>query len=206
MRTLRIRKFMVLGMMMVVMFPWCIYFAIHFHNGATQPMVDETINRIAANSAKWSDPAWQEQMRKQLAESKMKAVILSPAKQEIFRVGYWRENPWMSAQQVTVMENGKVLGTVKISTRWQNDTLASIFALAALILAILFVGFQMRWSVVKPLEAMSKAARRIALGDFDIKLPYSHVTEIAGVRTGFHVMVDGLKGWKEGGNPTDTVP
>jgi nitrate/nitrite-specific signal transduction histidine kinase len=51
----------------------------------------------------------------------------------------------------------------------------------------------MRRSVIKPLEAMSKAARRIAEGDFDIVLPVSHVTEIAEVRTGFEVMVEGLR-------------
>jgi signal transduction histidine kinase len=47
-------------------------------------------------------------------------------------------------------------------------------------------------SVVKPLVAMSKAARRIAKGDLEIYLPVSRVTEIADVRAGFEVMVAGL--------------
>lgn len=46
---------------------------------------------------------------------------------------------------------------------------------------------------MKPLEGMGSGARQIAEGDLDVELPKSIVTEIADVRDGFNVMVEGLK-------------
>ncbi len=51
----------------------------------------------------------------------------------------------------------------------------------------------MRRFILKPLEEMSGSAREIANGDLDVKLPSSHITEIAEVNEGFKVMVGGLK-------------
>ncbi|MHB8647403.1 MAG: sensor histidine kinase, partial [Thermomicrobiales bacterium] len=63
----------------------------------------------------------------------------------------------------------------------------------ALALALLNAGWQMRRSVVKPLEAMGRAARRIAGGNLDFALPESRVKEIAAVRAAFQAMGDGLR-------------
>lgn len=200
MKTLSIRKFMVIGMISVVMFPWFVFIFIHFNNinfkkdpQQTQEKTNEFITMITTDSAKWGNPDWQSNLRKRLNSAKMDAVILSPSNQEIFQSGSWHKNPWMASQQVIVSNNNQIIGTVKLFTKWQNDIVAGLSALSALIIAILFVGFQMRRSVVKPLEAMSKAARRIAEGDFDIDLPVSRVMEIAEVRAGFEVMVEGLR-------------
>ncbi|WP_239615053.1 sensor histidine kinase [Cohnella mopanensis] len=69
--------------------------------------------------------------------------------------------------------------------------LASYFVAA--IGAILFIGWKMGRVVVKPLEAMGVAARRVAGGDLDFELPQSTVAEIAQVRTAFQAMGDGLR-------------
>jgi signal transduction histidine kinase len=126
-------------------------------------------------------------------KTKMDAVILSPTNHQIFKYGYGNRNPWKANQQITVIEKGKVLGTVRLSSQWKNDIVAGLSAMIAMVFAIFFVGFQMRRSVVMPLEAMSGTARRIAEGDLDLNLPISRVTEIAEVRTGFEVMVAGLR-------------
>lgn len=198
MKTLRIRKFMVVGMVSVVILPWFIYFIIHFSTfqGGSQQQsqkLNEAINMIVTNSAEWTNPAWQKKLQKRLSSTNINAVILSPSKQQIFKFGNWHENPWMSNQQITVIEDGRVLGTVKVFSKGENDIFARLSALTALILAIFLVGSQMQGSVVKPLEAMSGTARRIAEGDLDLNLPVSRVTEIAQVRTGFEVMVAGLR-------------
>lgn len=49
-----------------------------------------------------------------------------------------------------------------------------------------------RW-MIKPLEAMGKAARQIAEGDLDIALPPSGVREITEVKNGFDIMIEGLR-------------
>jgi signal transduction histidine kinase len=205
MRTLRIRKFMVLGMISVIIFPWFIYFFIHFSNSTTssngfwqkgqmsQQKLNKTMNMIVKDSAKWTNPVWQKNVKRQLTEAKVDVVILSPTNQQILKTGNSRRGPWITNQQVTVVENGRVMGTVKLTSKWENDVVAGVSAFIALHLAIFFVGFQMRRSVVKPLEAMSRTARRIAEGDLDLNLPISKVTEIAEVRSGFEVMVAGLR-------------
>ncbi|OXM87088.1 sensor histidine kinase [Paenibacillus rigui] len=48
-----------------------------------------------------------------------------------------------------------------------------------------------RW-IVKPLEAVGKAARQIAEGDLDIAIPPMGIREIADVKNGFDLMVRGL--------------
>jgi signal transduction histidine kinase len=204
MKTLRIRKFMVLGMISVVIFPWFIFFAVHFFNTTLQPgsqlqgqrkqnNLNETMKMIASNPDKWTNPEWQNNLHEQLTNAKIDAEILSPSNHQLFKFGYGHGNPWMANQQVTIIEKGKILGMVKLYSKWENDIVASLSAMGALIFAIFFVGFQMRRYVVKPLEAMSGTARKIAEGDLDLNLPVSRVTEIAEVRTGFEVMVAGLQ-------------
>jgi signal transduction histidine kinase len=205
MKTLRIRKFMVVGMISVVVFPWFVYFFVHLINtGTLQPWsqpqsqkqqvtLSQTMNMIVLNSENWANPVWQNNLRKQLTNAGMEAVILSPSNHEIFASSYQYGHHWMSNQQVDVVEGGQVLGTVTLYSQGTNDAVADFSALAAMIFAIFFVGFQMRRNVVKPLEAMSRAARQIAEGDLDFKLPASRVTEITQVRTGFEVMVVGLR-------------
>ncbi|KAF9119985.1 hypothetical protein BGX30_003470 [Mortierella sp. GBA39] len=52
---------------------------------------------------------------------------------------------------------------------------------------------EMRRFLLKPLEKMSRAARQIASGDWEVRLPKSRITEIAEVGDGFDVMVKGLR-------------
>jgi len=63
----------------------------------------------------------------------------------------------------------------------------------AVALALLFVRWQMGRYVVKPLEALSAAARRIAGGNLDFTLPESRVREVAAVCEAFEAMGTGLR-------------
>lgn len=205
MKTLRIRKYMVVGVLSIVVFPWLIYFVVHVINTRTlqpwsqspsqeqQVVVNQTMNMIVTNSANWTDPKFQHTIQKQLTNAGIQAVILSSSNHEIFASAYRHGHYWMPSEQTIVVEGGKVLGTIRLYSPGPNDAVAAGSALAAMILAIFIVGFQMRRFVVKPLEAMSRAARQIAEGDLDFELPVSRVTEIAHVRTGFDVMVAGLR-------------
>jgi signal transduction histidine kinase len=64
----------------------------------------------------------------------------------------------------------------------------------SVIVALIFVQWQMSKYVVRPLEAMSAAARRIAGGNLDFELPASRVREVADVREAFEAMGEGLRG------------
>jgi len=65
---------------------------------------------------------------------------------------------------------------------------------AALLLTLLGVAWFLGRSVLKPLAAMSQAARQIAAGDLDFQIPASQVREVAEVRAAFQVMGDALRG------------
>jgi signal transduction histidine kinase len=199
MKTVRIRKYRVIGVLSVVVFPWLVYCIVlqpwsQWHSQTQQAAVDQVMNVIVRNPGKWTNPSWQEHLRKQLTDDGVEATILSPSNHEIFSSGHIHGPHWMP-QQATVVEDGRIVGTVRVfSARTNaNSAVAGLSALAAMVLAIFFVGFQMGRHVVKPLEAMSRAARQIAEGDLDLHLPVSGVTEIAQVRTGFEIMVAGLR-------------
>lgn len=77
--------------------------------------------------------------------------------------------------------------------RLNSYTVPMFAACAGLLLAFLLVGVQMRRLLLMPLERMSEAARQIAEGNWDVQLPPSTIKEIAEVRDGFEVMVNGLQ-------------
>ncbi|NIK74953.1 signal transduction histidine kinase [Paenibacillus castaneae] len=71
--------------------------------------------------------------------------------------------------------------------------LSSIFSILIPVGVVLFIWRQMGRYVVKPLEAMSAAARKMAGGDLDFELPKTSVREIAEVREALQALGDGLK-------------
>lgn len=85
------------------------------------------------------------------------------------------------------------MGTVTLFTPRRDNGPARAAAEIALALAILNIAWQMRRFVVNPLEAMGRAARRIASGNLDFTLPPSRVREIAQVRDAFEAMGEGLR-------------
>lgn len=74
-----------------------------------------------------------------------------------------------------------------------NPAAAMAAAFAGLVLALAVVGIAMRKSMHRPLGGLSAAARQIADGDWDIRLPASGITEIEEVRAGFEAMAERLR-------------
>lgn len=77
----------------------------------------------------------------------------------------------------------------------QRDSYAVplVAAFAGLLLAFFIIGIRMRRLLLKPLERLGQAARKIAAGDLDVQLPQSSIREISEVRDGFEIMVNGLQ-------------
>jgi signal transduction histidine kinase len=204
MRTLRIRTWLLVGMLIFLALTVLFYhFTDELEQRVLQPWVQHqaqqqdaaagSILRGVANSpARWHDAAWQGSLRAKLGKLGVGALILAPSDTAIFRSGH--VGSWMqSSRQVVVLEGGRQLGTVELFMPVRNNPLAPASAALALVLALLFVGWQIGRGVVRPLEALSRAARQIAEGHLDFALPGSQVTEVAQVRAAFEVMRDGLK-------------
>ena len=204
MRTLRIRKWLIVGMLIFLVLTVLFYHITDvLEQQVLQPVVqhqtqqrdaaaDAILRDVARSPARWHDPGWQRSLRDKLDKIDVGALILDPSGAAIFRSGHI--GSWMqSSRQAVVLEGGRQLGTVELFVPVHTNPLAPASAALALVLALLFVGWQIGRGVVRPLEAMSRAARRIAEGHLDFELPGSPVTEVAEVRAAFEAMRDGLK-------------
>ncbi|QSO52075.1 HAMP domain-containing histidine kinase [Alicyclobacillus curvatus] len=201
---MRIRKYMVVGVLSIVIFPWLVYFLISLigshswltQRGTGQTNLTQTTERMIQDERNWASADWQKLMALQLQHEGVDVEIRSPSNQVIFesaRQGFHRHQPWMSEQRTAVMNNGQLVGTVLVSQPGNADPLAAVGAILACVFAVTFVGLQMGRNVIKPLESMNRAALRIAEGDFDFTIAASSAVEIRQVRTAFEVMVKGLR-------------
>lgn len=201
MKTIRIRKFTMLSLFLILLLPWIFYVAANFletksfnisGDEANQKDIETVVQQIEKNSGNWTDFAWQNQISQQLEKINMDVVILSPSDQEIFQTDDEEVSKFRVKEHFSILQDGKLLGRVVI---YQSNSrvIPLIAAFVGLMLSFFIVGFEMRRFILKPLEEMSVSAREIANGDLDVKLPSSHITEIAEVNEGFKVMVGGLK-------------
>lgn len=205
MRSLRIRTFTMLCFVFILTLPWIFFVVAHFietktlsfekgrlQNETLQRNISEMTQRIESGTDQWTDPDWQNQLYSALRESKMDVLIQSAADQEIYRSNPKRRGTNLSTERFSVIEDGQLLGRVILYLP-QSNQFQVMSAFVGLLLAIFVVGMEMRRFVLKPLEKMGIAARQIATGDWDVRLPMLRITEIAEVRDGFNVMVKGLE-------------
>ncbi|GIP11144.1 MAG: HAMP domain-containing sensor histidine kinase [Paenibacillus macerans] len=205
MRTLRIRTFTLLCFLFILSLPWIFFLTAHFmetktlsiansglQNKALQAKLNGIIARIEAGSDKWRDPIWQTKLHEELRKANMDAAILSASDQEIYRSNPERRGSLRSTERISVIEDGHLLGRAVIYLP-KSNTVQMISAFAGFLLAFFIIAVEMRRFLLKPLEKMGNAARQIAAGDWDVRLPRSRITEIAEVRDGFEAMVNGLQ-------------
>ncbi|MGA9175107.1 MAG: HAMP domain-containing sensor histidine kinase [Thermoactinomyces sp.] len=200
MKTLRIRQFIFGSLLSVIILSRLIYVITDFviqpivnHQSQMQAAVaDRVIREITRNTDKWHDSKWQNDFQNKYKSSGVAVFVADPSGKKIFQIGHYNPKQFYS-QQVMVVENGKVLGVVKLFVFNHNKVFVILSAGFAIILAILLNRWLMDRYVLKPLAAMSSAARQIAKGDLDFKLPTSRVTEVADVRAAFEAMGEGLR-------------
>lgn len=200
MKTIRIRRFTILSLLLILILPWLFYVAAHFlvtntfsfgMDDSQQENLEATIRLIETNTDNWTDPVWQEQLSRQLDKMNMDVSILSESDQEIFRTDSEREPFFTRTEQFSIIQDGRVLGKVVIYQANSKVT-QMVAAFIGLLSAFFVVGYAIRRYILIPLEKMSLCARQIAEGDLDVQLPSSRITEITEVYDGFKVMVDGL--------------
>lgn len=201
MKTIRIRKSTILSLFIILLLPWIFYVGAQLvvtktisfgMTDSQQQSLESTVHVIETNSENWTNHSWQNELRRQLKKKNMDVSILSESNQEIFRTTSDRNHSFMRTEQFTIIQDGQVLGRVDIYLS-DSKIFQMIAAFIGLLVAFFIVGYGLRKFILIPLEEMSISARRIAEGDFDVHLPLSRITEIAEVRDGFNVMVEGLK-------------
>lgn len=199
---LKIRQWMLVGMLIILVIPRLIYgipdvldryvFERSQYSQQQAALISVIEEVSSAGVSRWQDTDWQDSLRTITSPSQIGIILFDASKHEIFH-SVPTGSEVTASQQVAVMEGSQLLGRALIFVPEQRSILATIFAIAASVVAIFLIGWQMGRVVVEPLEAMSAAARRIAGGDLDFNLPRSTVLEVADVRVAFQAMVDGLR-------------
>ncbi|MGE7662902.1 sensor histidine kinase [Peribacillus sp. NPDC097197] len=201
MKTIRIRHFTILCLLIILTFPWVFYVGGHiletksFNLGMDEPQqenMEAITHLIETNTDKWKSPAWQDQLSGLLEKADMGVSILSGSNQEIFQSDSDRGPSSASVEQFSIIQDGQVLGRVVIYQDHSKMT-QIIAVISGLIVAILVITYAMRRYILIPLEKTGLCARQIGEGDLDIQLPSSRISEIDEVHDGFTIMVDSLK-------------
>ncbi|MCA1295259.1 HAMP domain-containing histidine kinase [Paenibacillus sp. alder61] len=205
MRTLRIRTFTLLCFLLILFLPWIFFVTAHYvetgtvsftksqlRNETGQTRWDTALRMIESGAERWTDPLWQNQLLGELQKAKIDAAIQSASGVDVYRSNPQLRGSLSSTVRYSIMEDGRLVGRVVIylPKTYTVQLMSAIFGFG---LALLMIGLAMRRFLLKPLEKMSAAARQIASGDWNVQLPGSGIAEIAEVRDGFEVMVQGLQ-------------
>ncbi|MBW8349348.1 HAMP domain-containing histidine kinase [Bacillus sp. IITD106] len=201
MRSMRIRTFSILCLLLILMLPWVFYVSAHLlttkslsfdTNEAQKEDFKKMSHFIETNTENWSDPKWQDDLRGKLQALDMGVEILTESNQEIFQFAPEEDRSFTRAEQFSIMEDGRIVGRVMIFQP-NSRVVQMIAAFAGLLLAFIIIGYVMRRFILKPLEKMSLAVRRVAEGDLDVQLPKSPIKEITEVHGGIQIMTDSLQ-------------
>lgn len=200
MKTIRIRKFTFVSLLLISLMPWTFFVMAHvietksFRFEMTESQknnMDEAIRLIETNTENWSNKSWQNQLRQFLRNRNIGVSIVSEANKEIFQSEHSRNRMFAKTEQFSVIKDGRLFGKV-ILYQINSMGIQIIAAFIGFILAIFLIGLMMRRFILNPLEKLDQGARKIAEEDFDIQLPSSRITEIANVSEGFKIMISGL--------------
>ena len=151
---------------------------------------------LGTNVARWTDPAWQAGLAAQLPAGI--EVVLLDGNREIFRAGPSTVDSSRPAR-LMIMNGSQVTGIAEIYDVTPCGgkiyvTLAIPLSLLTQVVVALGIIALLYPTLLRPLAAMSRAARQVAAGDLDFQLPASRVREVNEVASAFHAMGDALRG------------
>jgi len=202
MKPLRIRQWMLIGMLIILILPRLCYeipslWAHHALDPSALAKQQSAMNAMVlkisdTDIAAWHDPNWQSKVSAEVSSSHIGFILYDASDQEIIHA-VPNGSEATSSREVSIVEGGRLLGKASFYMPKQTSIWGTVLAIIAGLFAILFIGWQMGRVVVKPLESMSAAARRIAGGDLEFQLPRSTVMEVADVRDAFQAMGKGLQ-------------
>ena len=207
--TLSIRRWLILALVAGIVVPTFLTAAVTFHalNWAEDPDTDMA-DRLRDDAGLWTDPAWQALILPDLQRLDLQ-VVLTEGGQDVFRTspdlpgsGSPSAERLYIVEQITIPNTDPPLVALLYSKTEEDSRVFSrsgapwqipIVAVATLVLTLGGIGWFLGRTVVKPLAATSAAAHRVAMGDLDVALPSSRVSEVAEVNTAFTGMSAALR-------------
>ena len=218
MRTLTLRRWLILSLVSIFVVPVFLFnITVLVVGGAgwwhdvnqsvSQQSLDQATAILGNAQPRWSDTAWQQTATQQLDALHIGAVLHNAQGNEVANVGdlpsthpgpgrWWGSSG--PTRSVQLRDGGNQLtGSIDLydsSTSSHQPFLAGVIAgFSGLLLALIGTGWLLGHYVVRPLEAVSRAAHRIAGGDLDFTVPQSRVGEVDEVSEAFQAMGKGLR-------------
>lgn len=147
---------------------------------------------------RWGDPSWREDLDATL-RSGGGAVIIEDASGRVRYSGSGGETSSRGVpdEEILLSDGSRRLGTAALFAPPDPRISWIPYQVAPSLLILLLLNVSAGWflarTVLRPMRAMSDAARRIAAGDLDFDLPPSRVREVAEVSAAFGAMGEGLR-------------
>jgi signal transduction histidine kinase len=205
-RTLPMRRWLALALLVTFLVPACVIVAFAVASVRENPHDDQDVaaDQIRDDAALWHDTAWREATSDALAGDDV-AFILVEDGREIYRSD---EDPFTSTdadQSTRVVERVVVRGSdpEQVAYVYADDdagppdevpvAFIPVVGLATLGLTLAGIAWFLGRTILRPLAATSQAARQVAGGDLDITLPRSRVREVDEVNSAFDAMSAALR-------------
>ena len=219
MKKLSLRMWLALALLLIVLVPVIAVTAAGIpvlQREAAQPRYNAIFHEVAADAARWTDPAWQRAETARLVSLGKEMVIVDPSGQEVYRSGPDLLAPTTSSAQAPsssrsfqivassdnrvqvaeVTQGNERLGLIYLYERLPDPGQTWTVPLArliALLIVVLLIGWFIGRTFLRPLAALTQAARQIAEDDLNVVLPSSRVREIAEVAAAFAAMSEALR-------------
>lgn len=154
---------------------------------------------VVRDAARWTDPAWQEQLLATYADEDATVILLVDG-EEVFRSGTpLPEDGSRTVQKVTVAganppQEAHIYADIAVGPPEElRQWFVPVSLVGALLLALAAIAWFLRRAIIEPLESTSEGARRVARGELDVALPTSQVREVAELNRAFESMSDDLR-------------
>ncbi|MBX5444851.1 HAMP domain-containing sensor histidine kinase, partial [Sphaerobacter sp.] len=201
---LPLRRWLVLALATTFFVPVLITGIVVYHvlGGPLEPVSTAT-EQIGRGTTRWHDPDWQAATRSDLAAMGIDFVLVEDDR-EVYRS---TPDPFAGGDELVRerwVERVVYPGTPRRVAYIYSDTgvgwngqdgppearflAVPIVGLISLLLTLAGIGWFLGRTVVQPLAATSQAARQVAAGDLDVRLPTSRVREVAEVNAAFESM------------------
>lgn len=204
--TLPIRRWLALALVSIFLIPFCMVaaFAVATIGHDPNQARNKAVDLLEDNVGRWDDPAWRAGAAQQLASDDI-AFVLNEGGQEVYRS---MPDPVAGADggegdrevELVTIEGSRPARSAAVYYDGLRgppgsapDFLFPIIFLSGLALALIATGWLIGRGVLQPLSATGEAARQVAEGNLDVKLPSSRVREVAELNAAFETMSAELK-------------
>ncbi len=199
-----IRRWVGLALALIIAVPLLTTLGLYAAGTWWQQRAESTIltaarRAVGSDAAHWTDPAWQSGARRRLARLGVDALLVTADGRQLFATTTMplprRATGWQVWDGVKVglpRGGGTAAFFVRVVPPGTILTGALAGGLLALLPTLAGAGWFLGHTVVRPLTAMSRAARGVRDGHLDVMMPASRVQEVAEVASALEALVAGL--------------